>query len=101
MDAEQTNLQSFVDKLIAEKGLEGLDPEVLDEVRTDLLSRVEDRINASLLANLPPDKLPEFNALLDEGDAEKIQAFTSSSIPNVNEVVAEALMGFRATYLNG
>lgn len=101
MDQEITDLASFVDRLIAEKGLEGLDADVLAEVRADLQSRVEDRINAAILAHLPPEKTPEFEKVLDAGDEKHIQEFISTSVPNANEVVAEALMAFRQTYLNG
>ncbi|MSU74887.1 hypothetical protein EXS57_03910 [Candidatus Kaiserbacteria bacterium] len=100
MDQEITDLGSFTDRLMAEKGLEGLDTDVRTEVHADLLSRVEDRINASLLAHLPSDKSHEFEQVLDTGDEKKIQEFISASIPNANEVVAEALMVFRQTYLN-
>lgn len=101
MDQEITDLKSFVERLIAEKGLEGLGPDVLAEVRSDLLSRLEDRINAALLANLPPEKAVEFEQVLDKGDEKSVQEFISASIPNANEVVAEALVTFRQTYLNG
>ncbi|TSA43749.1 hypothetical protein D4R49_02365 [bacterium] len=100
MDQEITDLKLFTGRLMAEKGLEGLDNDVRTEVHADLLSRVEDRINASLLALLPPDKSHEFEQVLDTGDEKKIQEFISISIPNANEVVAEALMAFRQTYLN-
>lgn len=100
MDQEITDLGSFTDRLMSEKGLEGLDTEVQAEVHADLLSRIEDRINASLLAHLPSEKADEFSKLLDDGDEKSVQEFISASIPNANKVVAEALMAFRQTYLN-
>lgn len=101
MDQDITDLKSFVDRLISEKGLEGLDTDVLAEVHADLLSRLEDRINAVLLAKLPPEKAVEFEKVLDAGDEKQVQEFVSATVPNANEVVAEALMTFRQTYLNG
>ena len=95
-----TDIASFVDRLIAEKGLEGLDPEVLTEVRADLSSRVEDRVNAALLAYIPQDKIAAFDEVLETGDAKAVQEFVSSSVPKADEVVAEALMKFRETYVS-
>jgi hypothetical protein len=100
MDQEITDLGSFTDSLIANKGFDGLDADVLAEVRSDLLSRLEDRVNAALLAHLPAEKSSELEKLLDAGEDKAIQDFISTSVPNVQEVIAEALMTFRQTYLN-
>lgn len=99
MDEKIIDLESFVDRLIIEKGLEGLDIDIQNEVHADLLNRIEDRINATLLANLPSVKVEEFSELLDTNNEKNIQEFISTHIQNVNEVVAETLMSFRQTYL--
>ncbi|MDP1707167.1 MAG: DUF5663 domain-containing protein [bacterium] len=99
MDQDITDIKSFVGRLISEKGLEGLDADVLAEVRADLLSRLEDHINATLLAHLPPEKVFEFEQVLDAGDEKQVQEFISATVPNANEIVAGALMAFRQTYL--
>ena len=93
-------LEVFLDRLIEEKGFAGVEPEVLIEVKNDLRVRAEDRINASILASLPPDKLEEFERLLDGATDEEIQQFCQSNIADYDQVVAAALVGFRDTYLN-
>jgi hypothetical protein len=98
MNTEQT-LATFVAKLIDEKGLNGLDTEVKEQVVNDLLDRVEDRINAEILSHMPSDKVSEFNTVLDSGDEAAIQAFITSSVPDLDNIVAAALLAFRATYL--
>lgn len=85
---------------MAEKGLEGLDTDVQQQVRADLVSRLEDRVNAALLAHLPPEKASELERLLDSGEEKQTQEFISAAVPHADEVVAEALMSFRQTYLN-
>ncbi|MGH7141463.1 MAG: DUF5663 domain-containing protein [Minisyncoccia bacterium] len=93
-------LAQFIDKLVEEKGLANLEPDVLAEIKTDLGARVEDRINAALLEAMPKDKLDAFEKLLDSGSPEEAQAFCREHIPNIDEVAAETLLDFRRTYLN-
>jgi hypothetical protein len=49
------DIQSFVERLLEEKGILylNLDEPVLDEMRKDLVSRVENRINALIASNIP------------------------------------------------
>ena len=58
-NAPQT-LEAFVDKLIDEKGLSSMADDVLKQMKEDLLSRVEDRVNAEMLETLPPHPLESF-----------------------------------------
>jgi DNA-directed RNA polymerase subunit F len=90
----------FVDRLVEEKKFESVDPEVLEQIRSDLMERVEDRINATILENMPKEKLEEFSALLDSANPEEVQIFCRNNIANLDEVIAEALVSFRSTYLN-
>lgn len=93
---------TFVNKLLEERGVSalGLEAEVLNQMREDLLSRVEDRINATILANLPADKLPELEGLLDQNSLEPVQDFCQKNVANLNELIAQELLMFRSTYLN-
>jgi hypothetical protein len=90
----------FVDRLVEEKKFENLDLEVLDQIKADLNDRVEDRINAVILEHMPPDKLEDFNKLLDSEDAEKIQLFCQENVKNLDNVIAKGLLDFRSSYLN-
>lgn len=89
----------FVDRLVEEKNLTNVDPEVLKELKSDLVKRVEDRVNAMIIERLPAEKLPEFEKLLDGGDNAAIQSFSETNIPNLPEVIAAELLAFRQTYL--
>jgi len=92
-------LDEFVNKLIEEKGLDNLDVETLKQIKSDLMSRLEDRINAAILAALPPEKLENFEKILDQGGTEEIQSFCSKNILNLDQLIASELMSFRQTYL--
>lgn len=101
MQSENANLETFARKLLEEKGLTNLDEEVRVQVERDLIDRLENRINATILAHLPKEKLGEFDALLDKSDEAAIQAFTHTAIPDLDEVVAQELLNFREIYING
>lgn len=94
-------LETFVDRLIEEKGLDFVDAEVLVQMKGDLMDRVESRVNASILEYMPPEALPQFEELLDaDVSDEEMQAFCAKQIPNMEEVLASALLEFRQTYLS-
>jgi hypothetical protein len=94
------DIDSFVERLIEEKGLEGLDSEVLAQVKSDLVGRVEDRLNVVILEQIPPSKLEKFNELLDSGDDAKTQEFIKNNVPELEALVAAELLNFRAIYLD-
>ncbi|MEK7529675.1 MAG: DUF5663 domain-containing protein [Patescibacteria group bacterium] len=100
-DAPQT-LDAFVDKLIDEKGLSSMADDVLVQMKADLLSRVEDRVNAEMLEALPSDRAEAFEVVLNEesSSSDDVAAFLKGNVSNFDEVLANALMGFRHTYLN-
>ncbi|EKD46934.1 MAG: hypothetical protein ACD_67C00010G0001 [uncultured bacterium] len=92
-------LENFVEQLISEKGLEYLDSEVLTQIKSDLISRIEDRINVVILANMPPEKLDYFEKLLDQAQEEEIQSFCNRSVPNLDQLIAVELNSFKESYL--
>lgn len=96
----QDALNTFVDHLVSQKGLGNLAPEVLEQMKRDLVERVEQHVNASVVAALPPEKLEEFDQLLEKESADKIQKFCEQNIPHLQDVVAATLVKFEATYLN-
>ncbi len=96
------DLKMFVDRLFEEKKFpENLEKEVVEQIKTDLLSRVEDRINMVIVSNLPEDKLEEFNQMLDKNvDAGAIQNFCAENIPDLAQLIASELIIFKQTYLS-
>ena len=98
MDAEK-ELKKFVNVLIAEKKYQ-VEPEVLEQIKEDVLDRAENIINATIVANTPPEKLDELNRILDEnGHQAALDEFCSTNIPELQQKIAEALVQFRKTYL--
>lgn len=107
MNEETTNggdldLVMFVDRLVEEKKFpEGLEKEVVDQIKADLLSRVEDRMNAVIINNLSPEKLEEFNKLMDNNISdEDMQKFCGDNIPDLPQLIASELIVFKQKYLS-
>ncbi|MEI6316442.1 MAG: DUF5663 domain-containing protein [bacterium] len=94
------NLEEFVNKLIVEKGFGDKDPDVLEQIKLDLIDRIEDRINAMIMEKLPEDALDEFESKLDSENQEEIQKFIIKYIPDVKDRVAFELISFKNMYLN-
>ncbi len=76
----------FIVQLMHRKGL---DVNLSDQAA--FTDEIIDKINDSLLRNLPDDKLPEFEQILEEGDEEKFKHFIRQQIPNLDYVVMKAL----------
>ena len=100
--SEDLNLEMFVDRLISEKNLpEDLEKEIIDQIKADLLSKVEDRINAVIISNLSPEKLEEFSKMLDGNIAdEEMQKFCGENIPNLSQLIATELIVLKQSYLS-
>lgn len=92
-------LEQFVDRLLVEKNLVSLSPEVLEQMKKDLLEKAEGRLKATIFSNIPESQLAEFNQLMEGGDEEKLQVFIREQIPNLEEIMAQSLLDFRNTYL--
>lgn len=95
----EEELKQFVENLVAEKSFD-VEPEVLEQIKEDVYDRVEDIINATIMANTPPKKLEELDKLLDKHDQNAIEHFCNTNIPDLQEKIAESLVEFRKTYLN-
>lgn len=92
------NIKQYVDLLVAEKKFE-VETEVLEQIKADLVKRLESIINTVILASLPKEKLEEFDVLLEKGAGEEVSKFCEENIPNLQEVVTNELINFRKAYL--
>ncbi len=87
-------------KLVEEAGMnKDLEEDVFDQLKKDLKDRLQNRINAVILSQVPEHKLEEFEKLLDSGDEKAMQAFCSQNIPNLAELIAAEFLSFRNRYI--
>ncbi|MEA2701665.1 MAG: hypothetical protein QOE22_374 [Candidatus Parcubacteria bacterium] len=95
---EAMEMEQFIDDLMEERGFNEEPPEVQAQIKADLLESAERRVNAMILANIPPDDLPAFEKALD-GSEEEAQAFVRKRIPDIDQKVATELLNFRIAYI--
>ena len=92
---ETSSLEQFVDRLVEEKDFKGLREPVIQQIKKDLLSRVENIINAMILQKMPAEKLNDFEKLLDSKAGEKkIQSFCQKNILDLDQEIASTLLRF-------
>lgn len=71
---------------------------MLAQIKSDLMDRINDRVDAMIIANIKPEKLSEFNDVLDTKDETKITTYIREQIPDIDEKTAAVLLSFRTTY---
>lgn len=97
---QNVNIVDFVDKLIDEKQYKDITPEIKDEMRKDLLKRIDDFIMSRIIASLIDENLATFEKMLNEKrPEEEIQKFISESIPDFEGFLTGVLLEFRNVYL--
>lgn len=96
----QQGLDAFADSLIKEKGFPDITPEVREELKKDLLTRLDDFLTARIVAGLSDEDVMTFDKMLQENKGEEeMQQFVSSHIPNFTDFVTQAMLEFRGVYL--
>ena len=102
-DQKQDQTESFetyVNKLIDERGFPDLTTEVREQLKQDLLIRLDDFIAARVIAAFSNEDVIEFEKMLkDSKSMEEIQQFTVDHIENYKDFLATTLLEFRAVYL--
>ena len=93
------NIEEYVDRLVEDRGFNEQNPEIIAQIKSDLLDRVENTINAMIVVNLNSEKLPLFEKILENGSDEEIQNFVKSNVPDIDEKVATELLNFKNIYL--
>lgn len=100
-NVDAPTLDQYIDNLLLERGVTGLDKPVMDEMRNDLMTRLGARLNAEMVALLPMDKIEELNDLLDaDAEPDVVKTFFTSNIPDYQNVFARTLIDFRTSYLS-
>ena len=101
MSTLSPSLDKFVDELLAAQGIEGVDTEIREQLIEDLTTRLNDRLEAAMVAELPEDKLPELEQLLGRKNNEMdLQKFFADNIPDLPALLARELAAFRQDYLS-
>lgn len=90
----------FLNRLLEEKHGANLDKKLSETMKIDLLGRLENHIMAYLIDAIPNDKASELQKLTEQNpDQAHFTLFFKENIPNMDEVVADALLKFKNVYL--
>lgn len=97
----QDHLETFVTKLLEEKGvLELVDEATRQELVTSMKQQLEEIINRNLIDELDDDSLAEFSTLIDQdATTEVINKFFVDKNIDTNRVTARSLQQFRDAYI--
>ncbi len=94
-------VDQFIDQLVIDADMnKNLEEDVFNQLKKDLRERLENRINAVILSQIPEHKLEEFEKLLDSKDQNATQSFCSQNIPNLTELIASEFLSFRSRYIS-
>ena len=95
------NIDEFIESLLNDKGITDVDPEVREDLKADMKSRLEDQINRAAIAALSEEKAAELAKLVDDPDFtnEKMTKFMQDSGVNLTEVALDTMLKFRSFYL--
>ena len=98
---EGDELTNFISEILAGKQYQDLDPEVREQMATDLKKELLDQIDRAIIDQLPDEKLDEFNALLDDPatTTQTLQEFIANSGVDVKNVSLRTMLVFRELYL--
>lgn len=93
-------LEEFAENLLQEKDLRNIDEPTLRQMREDLVERLELVTDRVVVENIPKEKLPEFEKMIDEGAGpDQIQEFVSNNVSDLGPKLTEAYFDFRRLYL--
>jgi len=94
-------VEDFLQKLLADAGMDEVSADVKAQMLTDLRARVQDRLFGTVIMNLrDDDEVTLFRQLVEsEPKSEVLEKFIDDHIPNAKDVFAQALLTFRNDYL--
>lgn len=98
---DNTEYDSFINKLLEEKQYETITDETRPLVVADLRARIDEQVNRAIFDALPDEYLEKAEQLLSTGapSAEELQKIIIDSKIDVGKIVAQTLVRFRALYL--
>lgn len=99
---EMQSVDEFIESLLVDKGITGIEPDVREELKTEMKTRLLDQINKAAIMQLSEEKAAELAAMVDDPNFtnEKMTEFIQNSGVNLVEVALETMLQFRNFYLS-
>ena len=95
------NVEQFIEQLLVDKGITGLEPEIRQELVEDMKGQLLDQIDKVAIMQLSEEKAEELNTKLDDPEFtnEKMAAFLQEAGVDLAQVTLNTMMQFRNFYL--
>jgi len=92
-------MMQFIDTVLHEKGIEGVEEDIVAQLRVDLAERLQSTINRAIVESLSAEQQKQFEHLIDTGKLNSLQSFLQEQGVDVNAIVARCMLQFRKNYL--
>ncbi len=93
-------INTFVDKMMADKGLDAMSAEEQAELKKNLRVKVEEQIEQAMLRALSDAQLLELEKLVDDGVSdEELDRFFADSGVDFTKAAEQAMIEFRKAFL--
>lgn len=93
-------IKKFVESILEEKDLVGINDDIKQRLADDLTTRLEDQILRALISELNESQLDEFEKLVDDSDQGKLATFFEDKNLPVQDIVIQAMAKFKRSYLS-
>lgn len=94
--------REYLESLIADAKMTTLDENMHEQVVQQLYKRLDNFLASIVVDNMSPENLDAFMKMNEEGKSpEEIEAFLKNSMPNAQQVFAQAFVEFRSMFLGG
>jgi hypothetical protein len=93
-------IRNYLENLIDDANITTLDGKMREDLITELYGKLNDFIVATIVNNLPPEKMEDFIKMNEEQRTQpEIEQFLQENISNSQELMANAFVEFRNVYL--
>lgn len=95
------NVDDFIEQLLIDKGITGVEPEIYQELKDDMKKRLLDQIDRAAIMALSEEKANELAKLIDDPNFtnEKMTEFMQNAGLDLAGIAAETMLKFRNFYL--
>lgn len=96
------DIDSFIESLLQDNGIADADPDVKEEMKSEIKPQLIKQIEKEAVLNLSEEKIGELANLMDAPDFtdDKMLDFLRNAGVNLDEVAEKTKPRFRAAYLN-
>lgn len=95
------NIDEFIEQLLIDKGITDVEPEIREELISEMKERLMDQINKAAIMQLSEEKATELAEKVNDPDFtnEQMTEFMQNSGVNLTEVALDTMLQFRNFYL--